>query len=377
MRERRGRRRWLSHEMLVLTLSTALPGGLSGCHLATEGAGLRVDDDPTRTDGADEEPAREPPVLVDDPPAIGDPSDASGSADSRLRADASSPAAADAGTLPSDCSRAGSFALRMDFAVNWEGTSIIGIVPVVAPGAGELAMFASVTFAEHGFRTPGQVRPCGAVIPDFEAGQNLFAGELYGTYFPEPSWDAPSMPSWPLRWQAACREPGCAFSSDTLQALLGTRTRERALRAMQRMTPRGMGPATDEVDHDGDGTPGVTLSTREPLEQSPAGRSYAKPPLGGLINRAEKLMLAIAIQGRLEGKFDSCERLSGKLQAGSVDTSALGCTQRLAGGAEMPCDEAAVQFLDENLPAWSVYNAVFKAVRIADRSCSSVRAAFR
>jgi hypothetical protein len=268
----------------------------------------------------------------------------------------------------------------MDFAVNWQGTSIIGIVPVLAPGAGELAMFASVTFAEDGFRGAGQVKPCGAVIPAFEAGQNLFVGELYGVYFPEPSWDASSMPSWPMRWQAGCNQPGCQFSSELLQALLGARTRERAGRPMQRGMGQGMGgigPAMDAPDHDGDGAPGMTLFTREPFEQAPDGRTYAKPPLGGLINRAEKLMLAIAIEGRLEGKFDSCDKLSGKLSAGIVETSALACTQRLAGGAEMPCDASSVQFLDENLPVWSVHDAGFQAVRIADRSCSSVRAALR
>lgn len=355
MRERPSCLSSLSH--LALALALALH---SGCYLETEGTGKAwpesSEDDEQDTQGPVEDATTDPSVDDDSGTERDDAGD-------RV-------ADADASVARNECGAPGVFGVRVDFDVTWQGTSFVGIVPVIAPGAGQLRVYAAASFAKSGFKQ-ATIKACGAEIPAFEAGQNVFAGELYGVHIPEPSWDRPSMPTWSLDMRPTCTQPGCAFDTGLLEVLLGTRQRDIGGRGPRR---RPVGPRIESVDDDGDGQLGMTLLTLGPNERHESGRAYVQPPLGNWFSRAQRLMLAIAVNAQLRGKFDHCDALSGSVQSGAVLTSALGCTST-SNGVEVACDSGAVQFLDENLPAWTVSSASFKGVRVSADDCTAIRAA--
>lgn len=312
-------------------------------------------------DAADEDAGR-----TVDPSSDAGPSDG-GSHDSGVP----DTGAVDAGL---DCALTGAYALRFDFQVGWEGTALEGVIPVLAPGKGVLSIFASLDLRPDAKRKKGEAElaPCGAIIPDFTAGNNLYKGELYSVYIPEAAWESPQMPRWNVGWTSACEQPGCAFGSNSLLALLGART----------VPP--VPPATESTlelaDHDGDGLASVTLLARGPSAIAPSGKAYAYPPLIYPWARVRKMMLAIGVNGKLDGAVSGCGAISGTVTQAVIEQGAVACTGVVDAngngtGAEQTCSADFVTFLDDNMPHWTVTSASFKAQRISSLACAAVRAA--
>jgi hypothetical protein len=326
-----------------------------------------------KPDAAAQEAGR--PPLVD----AGTPTDddaAASADDAGARVDAALPVDAgveDAGrpdtgvTIPdagAGCSLADLFALRIDLRVEWEGTSLEGIIPVLAPGTGVLSLFASLDMRSS---TQAVLSPCGTIIPDFAAGNNSYKGELYSVYVPDAAWESQQMPRWPVSYGAACEQPGCAFRSDPLLALLGARA----------VPATSNSPGVVELaDHDGDGLPSLTLLARGPTSTNAAGKPYAYPPLFASWIRARKMMLAIGINGQLQGRVSGCGTINGVVNQPVFEQGAVACTGVVEGNPnEQTCNSDFVSFLDDNMPQWTVMSASFKAQRIGTSSCVAVRSA--
>lgn len=270
------------------------------------------------------------------------------------------------------CSVADQFALRIDLQVKWAGTALEGIIPVLAPGTGVLTMFAGLDLrAPAGPGREAVLAPCGTIIPDFTAGNNMYKGELYSVQVPDASWDSPQMPRWRVGFTSTCDQPGCAFRTDALLALLGART-------VPAMPPTTTASSIELADHDGDGLPSVTLLARGPGSVSPAGKPYSYPPLFAPWIRARKMMLAIGINGQLDGTVSGCGTINGVVNQPVFEQGAVACTGVVEGNPnEQTCTSQFVDFLDDNMPQWTVTAASFKAQRIGTASCAAVRAALR
>jgi hypothetical protein len=295
---------------------------------------------------------------------------------------------------PTDCSLPGTYALAGDLEVSWEGTNLAGFLPVLAAGSGKLRIVTLLELTANAGSAHKQtkdykasVRACEVVTPDFSsntAGQ--FASptgqpEFYGIAFADQVWEAPGMPRWETRVRAGCGQPGCIMESDSLNALIG----------LDLDDPTGSWPETrDDArlhfrDDDGDGNPGVTVTTRGPEGTSISGQPYTKPPVDlTLANRATQIMLGVRLETALTGSIQDCEHMDFRGSTTEVNARAITCTYATQTGAQHPCSEPSVfdsgqaSFMDGNLPLWSVGAATWKAVRLADGAdCAAARSAAR
>jgi hypothetical protein len=327
-------------------------------------------------------------------PDAGPELDASAPDASRLPEDASAPpidgaqdaSAVDAALPPveasvppdasTDCRLEGSFAVEVLFDVDWNGTTLAGIVPLLEAGSGRIRVTARLDLRGGALRSRALVTACGAVMPDFTAGNWLVGTENYAGYIPDETWDKPAMPRWDLGWEVGCTQPGCSFATDLLVAVIGARG------AAGDVWPGRKGPisAIMPLDHDADGDPAITLGSRDSDVRNPDGVPYKLIPVTWtLATRSPRAFIPFRMTGEFHGKLDSCDALSGVITTGTVEARCVGCVARDEGQTrEQPCTDAQATFLDANLPDWRVSGGTWRARRIPDdASCSSVRALLR
>ncbi|MET0287231.1 MAG: hypothetical protein ABW352_22290 [Polyangiales bacterium] len=314
-------------------------------------------------DARTQPPKPEPDAARD---AFVPPSDAA--LDARAPVDASADAAladaeVDAGPVDAGpaCVVAGNYAALVDFNVEWIPTTLGGVLPVLKGGQGSIRMFATVRLDANGSSV---VEPCGTTVPDFE-GTPIVGGELYGGDIPVAAWDAPAMPSFPTRWSTVCDRPGCGYLGEETNFVIGARA----------VTPNAPWPLQggwiesgqyEATDDDGDGRPGLTMITRGPPKVNPAGRPYAFPPVGlATYGRARKLSLAMQLRVKLSGALQSCDLITGSSSTAEAHVSAVGCTGVYDMTTdELDCAPEVAQFVDTNLPMWTVKGATFKMQRL-------------
>jgi hypothetical protein len=275
------------------------------------------------------------------------------------------------------CDLNGTYVLGAEADVDWEGTSLAGFIPVLAPGSGELHLVILLRIEDKGDgRLEAVARACDVRVPDFAS---TTVGEKYAVIFPEQSWDAPSSPTWSLKLTSECNEPGCALESEQLDALVGADMDNPAGPWPSKRNARGL----RFPDHDDDGYPGFTLLTLGPDDTDAAGEAYARPPVDVLtVERATKIMLGIRFRTRFVGVMDSCDTFTGDGPGTRIDTRAITCMRQNQLGVERECDVPSAgalgsqrDFVDGNLPAWRVLQTRWRGARIADDAgCAEARA---
>lgn len=259
------------------------------------------------------------------------------------------------------CDLEGTFALRIDATMSWEGTTLFGIVPIILKGQGPFRIDTLVDIKKSPKGLVANLRACGAITPDFAAS----VGERYGVTIPDANWEKLA-----ARWSAGvntkCSAPGCKYTSELLTAQIGIDIPPQATWP----TSRDPLDSTTFVDADGDGTPGFLFLARGEAD----GPMYKHPPTSYLlIERIREMSLAVRVAAQLDGLIDSCDRYSGEAKQLAIETRALGC--RLDSG-EL-CREDQLSFLDDNLPVWTVDTARWRTLRMpANASCADARAAF-
>jgi hypothetical protein len=258
-------------------------------------------------------------------------------------------APADAGG-PLACEISGRYALEIIYDVDWRGTSIGGVIPLLRPGRGQVRIWSLMDVRENGRRSRGY--GCGVALPDFAAGNPSAGGEIYGAYIPPSSWEAASMPRMDAVLNVACTDPGCAITSNPVIATLGAR-----------ITPNNPWPGRNGslanvmlADHDEDNLPGLTLYTYTSSVRSSIGVPYSQPPLTWTLTpRATRLLMALQIEFQLDGAVESCDAMSGTIPRGRVENRVMACYARGAsGGQEQQCTGDQARFADENVPEWTV-----------------------
>ncbi len=277
----------------------------------------------------------------------------------------------DGGSVPESdaCTLAGTYALHAEIDLTWDGWIFAGIIPVLSPGSGTMTMTALSQVKDE--MSEVTVRPCAATLPDFETDRTL-ADEVYGVDLPDELWEQPSIPTWRTQWQVTCDMPGCAFSSGELEAVVGGRVTSVPFR-----WPEPGVPSSDftPVDDDADGEPGITMIPRGPSQVDAQGRPYSYPPLFPSFARARKMMVALGLRAKLEGKLEGCDRLAGSLLPNGVYARGLACTGTYDDGSPFRCDQDHVTFLDSNMPKWIARSARFRAIRLSEATCTAARAA--
>lgn len=252
------------------------------------------------------------------------------------------------------CDMPGTYAARMDFDVKWVPTTLGGVLPVLKGGQGLITMFATVRLAASGASV---VVPCGTTVPDFES-TDVVGAELYGGDIPVTAWDAPTMPSYSTHWATSCDRPGCSYAGDEATFVIGARPSVASALwpAQGGWDASGQYEATDD---DNDGRPGITMITRGPPMTNVDGREYSFPPVGlAQYGRARKLMLAMSLRLKLAGELESCDAIKGRSSDAEVHVSAIGCTGVYDMQAdELVCAPEVAQFVDTNLPMWTVQGA--------------------
>jgi hypothetical protein len=267
----------------------------------------------------------------------------------------------------------GTFSAEVNFDVQWKGTTLSGVIPVLAAGTGRIRVIVRMDSDDMGGPASSRLHACMGELPDFAA--SWLIGEVYSGYIPNSAWDKPAMPQWDLSWSYACRQPGCALSSSPIVVTLGARA------TAQDVWPGRKGPIEQivSVDHDDDAMQGITFLTRGPDEFAPNGKAYDPPPVTWTLDaRAVKLGLAFQIQASVQAALTTCDSFSGSISNARVEARALTCTARKnQQNAETPCTKSQAEFMDENLPNWTVTGGTVRARRVSPNAdCKAVRAAW-
>ena len=341
----------------------ALLGSLilaSSCGLDLEGTGSAVAPADPTAEGSE-------PRGAMDAGASDAPSDAAGVTEvaDATAADASVAAASE----PADgCDLVGSYAMRTEFDVSWDRTTL-GLWPLVDHGRDVLTVYASAQVRDERGQLVATIQPCGAEVPDFRSASRV-KPELYGVHVPRVAWESASMPRWEVRWSPVCRDVGCMVQSTPLDVWIGAQARVDA----NGQPVRG---DVQPVDVDGDGAPGLTLLTRTPDEVNRFGEAYHQPPLGfGRLGRAQQLMMAISMRTQFGGTLESCRAIKGEGTDAHARGVAFGCTSEVSATTLAACEPSLVRAVDANLPAWKVSAVRYRTERIDDARCDKVRALF-
>jgi hypothetical protein len=347
---------------------------------ADAGTPLDASSPPTETDAAQGLDAARPlEAAVVDPVDAQPPTDTGSPVmDSSLPTDATppsdAPAASDTGPAEDAgprCSLAGSFSAEIVFNVQWKGTTLAGVVPVIAAGSGTVRIVARMDSVEAAGRTTTQFSACAGIVPDFAA--SWLIGEVYSVEIPDRIWDQPTIPHWHMGWDYVCKAPSCTLRSQPVVATLGARA------ATSDVWPGRDGPISQitPVDHDNDMSMGLTLLARGSDRRSPSGKPYDEPPISWTLgSRASKIFTAFQLAGRLDASFADCDSFAGTVAEGRVEARALGCVAHRDGEtAQFSCARNQTDFLDENFPHWVVTGGTVRARRIApELTCKDIRA---
>lgn len=273
---------------------------------------------------------------------------------------------------PAECSLVGEFSSEVILDVQWKATTVFGVVPVIAAGSGK------IRFLMHMASEDGEhfkLRACRGEVPDF-AGSFLI-DEVYSAHIPDAVWERPTIPSWDLTWNMECRKPGCAMNIEEAVVTLGAITTPGA------PWPGRRGPLSTIIsaDHDNDGAPGATFLMRDAPERSPMGKTYSHPPVSfALQSRASELYLAFQARVPVKAKLSSCDTITGSISQGAVEARAIGCrAQKPMGGPDADCTSEQIDFVDDNLPNWTVMGGgSLRAKRMAPGAdCAAIRAAWK
>jgi hypothetical protein len=259
------------------------------------------------------------------------------------------------------CALSGTRALRITAKVNWKGSALLDIVPLIVAGSGEVQVVVLLDVKGDGNEGQATIRACGAALPPFQSSVR----EHYRVRFDEALWEAVAT-RWKTSFSRSCAEPGCAVTASYVEAQLGVELPQH----FNWPGPRDALAKTYLRDDDGDGASGIPVVFDT---SNDTGVSYENPPTSILAGeRSKQANLGLRVTLSLDGKLESCQRYAGRTRSMTIDTRAHGCV--LESGE--PCTGQQVSFVNDNLPVWEVQGASWQMVELpAGASCAMARAA--
>lgn len=260
-----------------------------------------------------------------------------------------------AGMCGASCDLSGTFALQIIMQTTWPNATYI------SAGSGQHVFWLKLRGTQSGTTVAESLLECGRSVPDFRASM---VNETYNFSLPTGLFDAipASLQSYAIPLTLSGTAPGASVALPTSAFLIGT-TMTNPTTATWPSTAAGL----TQVDTDGDGNPGATLSY---LSGGGYSDPLVSPSLGA--NRAQQPYSATRLVFSLSGTLTSCTQSTGAATVTHIDTRIFGC--KLTNGAK--CNGSEANFLDTNCLKYNLGAASYKMIKIADiASCADVRAA--
>jgi len=238
--------------------------------------------------------------------------------------------------------------------VTWRpGTASMG-------GSGQVHLWGKTVLTASGNTLSGTLQACGSVLPATTLNA-LGGGGMILIEIPAASWDAPSMPRFPLAATQTGWDVGSTMSY-SYAALIGFTMADAATAAW----PASYTGITMTADADGDMNPGLTAVPR-------SGGGYTLPPLSILqLARADKIYSVLRNVASTTLTRTSCDEASGPVTFTHFENHVIGC--HVSGGAD--CIPGEVNFVDQNRTIYEVTGATAQTKIVAETTtCADVRAA--
>jgi hypothetical protein len=244
--------------------------------------------------------------------------------------------------------------------VTWPATT------AASAGAGKVHIWDLKEVTVTGNTIGGTTRGCGTVLPEtplngigtFAAGGSKILIEV-----PNPVWDQPTMPRFPMRGTQSGAAVGATVTVDWA-AVVGASLADPSNAAW----PDSYTMVT-ATDVDGDMNLGYTAAPRN-------GGGFVLPPtsvgIAGSAPAAERVFLVSRHVITLMGMRMSCDAQAGAANVKFFDSHVVGA--RVTGGAN--ASPAQTDFLDQNRMKYQVTSATFQAKKVAaNATCVDVRTA--
>jgi hypothetical protein len=227
-------------------------------------------------------------------------------------------------------------------------------------GDSQIHVWGKTVFTVSGNTLTGTLQACGIVLPATTLNA-LGGGGMILIEVPDTTWDAPSMPRFPVQGtQTGWNVPSTINYS--YAALIGSTMTELAT---------GDWPAANTGvsminDADGDMNPGLTSIPR-------SGTGYTLPPTSiAQTARVDKLYIVNRNASTVSLSRTTCDAASGPAMLVHIDNHVVGC--HIMGASD--CMPADANFVDMNRSTYTIVGASAQSKIVADTAtCADVRAA--
>jgi hypothetical protein len=250
--------------------------------------------------------------------------------------------------------------------VTWTGDNV-----TKKPGSGKVHIWNKTKLNINGTMVSGDAtQACGTALPEFDLGSLggvVVGGTKVQVQIPDAVWDSPAQPKFHSQGTLSSWAIGGAADLEPTVALVGVKLTD----------PMMAWPTADQInmgmlslDHDADGKPGITATSRN---DSP----YTNPPtaaIGGA--KADKLYLATRTVVALHGKLTSCDDISGTANVTMFDNHVIGCHVLNGNDCTTGGTNSQQGFVDSSRTDYKPGTATFVAKKVADSAtCADVRTA--
>ena len=260
------------------------------------------------------------------------------------------------GVTPMQCPARDTFteASHLTVNVSWQpGLASMG-------GTGQIHVWGKTVYTASGNTLNGTLHACGFVLPTTTL-TALGGGGMILIEVPDSTWDAPSMPTFPVTGtQTSWDVPSTVNYSYT--AVIGSTASDLQTGDW----PASYTGITMITDAEGDMNPGLTSIPR-------SGGSYTLPPTSiAQTSRVDKLYVVIRNASSPMLSRTTCDEASGPATFMHLDNHVVGC--HVMGGSD--CMPTEVNFVDSNRAIYTITGATAQTKIVADTAtCADVRAA--
>jgi hypothetical protein len=256
-----------------------------------------------------------------------------------------------------NCSNlSGVYALRINAQASWPAREYI------RSGSGQLQFWLRLTLTQSGTMLTGSAELCDQATPET---RNSVTSDRYLRDYPNALF-TPGAPAAAFSATLASLAPGAGLMSSPAAHLLGVSMSD----PLNGTWPSLSTVRANQIDHDADGKPGVTV-----LFVNDSTYNYAQTSGSFGAARASRSYGAQRLRFSLGGALTACSGASGSATVRSFDSRTIGC--RLESGSD--CSSSQYTHLEDNSVDYTVSSASYSMIKLGNAgstfSCAQVRAA--